>query len=121
MRNSCWAMLLLIPGMAGAAGVSFDAVDINRDAGTNPAVAMFVLLVANVAYSLLSVLSVAAVAICTPRIEKPWALLGAALVNPLYKEVLRWVRFRATVCELLRIRYEDTFLPMSAWVHAKRY
>ena len=88
---------------------------------TNPAVAMFVLLVANVAYSLLSVLSVAAVAICTPRIEKPWALLGAALVNPLYKEVLRWVRFRATVCELLRIRYEDTFLPMSAWVHAKRY
>jgi cellulose synthase/poly-beta-1,6-N-acetylglucosamine synthase-like glycosyltransferase len=88
---------------------------------TNPAVAMFVLLVANVAYSLLSVLSVAAVAICTPRIEKPWALLGAAVVNPLYKEVLRWVRFRATVCELLRIRYEDTFLPMSAWVHAKRY
>lgn len=40
MRNSCWAVLLLIPGVAAAGGVSFEAIDINRDAGTNPAVAM---------------------------------------------------------------------------------
>ena len=88
---------------------------------TNWPVAIFALVTANVFYSLLSALSVAAVALCTPRIEKPWALLGASFLNPVYKEILRWVRIRATVCELLRIRYEDTFLPMSAWVHAKRY
>jgi cellulose synthase/poly-beta-1,6-N-acetylglucosamine synthase-like glycosyltransferase len=86
-----------------------------------PAVAAFVLLASFAAYSLLSLLSVAAVAWCCPRVEKPWALAGASLTAPLYKEVLRWVRAWATVCELLRIRYEDTFLPSSAWTYARRY
>ncbi len=88
-----------------------------HDAG----LAVFVLGVSFAAYSLLSLLSVAAVALCCPRVEQPWALAGASLLNPFYKEVLRWVRCYATVCELLRVRYEDTFLPSSAWVHARRY
>ncbi|MBL8753110.1 MAG: glycosyltransferase [Planctomycetes bacterium] len=86
-----------------------------------PAVAAFVLLVSFAAYSLLSLASVAAVAWCCPRVEKPWSLAGASLLAPFYKEVLRWVRAWATVCELLRIRYEDTFLPSSAWTYGRRY
>jgi hypothetical protein len=72
-------------------------------------------------FSLLSLASVAAVAICCPRVEKPWSLAAASLLNPFYKEVLRWVRVKATVCEILRIQYEDTFLPSSAWIYARRY
>ena len=41
--------------------------------------------------------------------------------TPVYKEGLRWVRLKATLCEILRINYEDTFLPQSAWVYAPRY
>ncbi|HEX6810793.1 MAG TPA: glycosyltransferase [Planctomycetota bacterium] len=87
----------------------------------NAAVAVFVLLVCLVGYMFLSLLAVAAVAFCVPHVEKPWSLAGAALWTPLYKEALRWVRLRATLCEILRIKYEDTFLPESAWVYAPRY
>jgi hypothetical protein len=40
---------------------------------------------------------------------------------PWYKGLLRWVRFRAVIMELVRIRYEDPFLPAAAWQNAPRY
>jgi len=55
------------------------------------------------------------------RIHKPLSLLAPALLTPLYKEGLRWVRVKAIVMELLRVRYEDPFLPDSAWRHAPRF
>ena len=55
------------------------------------------------------------------RVERPEHLIGAALATPFLKGVLRWARFRATLYELLRVRYEDPFLPETAWVHAPRY
>ncbi|HZN40938.1 MAG TPA: glycosyltransferase family 2 protein [Planctomycetota bacterium] len=87
----------------------------------SPAVAVFVLSVCFVFYCMLSLGAVAAVAYCSPHVEKPWSLAGAALWTPIYKEGLRWVRLKATLCEILRINYEDPFLPKSAWVYAPRY
>jgi len=53
------------------------------------------------------------------RLEWPLVLWSAFL--PFYKEYLRWVRLRATIHELFRIHYEDTFLPDSAWRCAPRW
>ena len=48
-------------------------------------------------------------------------MLGAALVTPFYKGYLRWVRLRATLYELARFRYEDAYLPYSAYANAPRW
>jgi poly-beta-1,6-N-acetyl-D-glucosamine synthase len=85
------------------------------------AVASFLLVMIFGVYVALSLASLGAVALATPRIERPRALILAAILNPFYKEALRWVRLRATIYEILRIRYEDPFLPDSAWIYAKRY
>ena len=78
-------------------------------------------LVSTAAYIALSCLSLAALAQVSTRITEPWALWKAALVTPFYKALFRWVRFKAFAYELLRIRYEDSYLPDSAWAHAPRW
>lgn len=61
-----------------------------------------------------------AVAISERR-RAEWSLPVWAVLQPFYKEYLRWVRLRATMHELFRYRYEDTFLPDSAWRCAPRW
>jgi cellulose synthase/poly-beta-1,6-N-acetylglucosamine synthase-like glycosyltransferase len=70
---------------------------------------------------LLSLAALGAIACLCTRIQDPGRLVGAALAAPWYKEVLRWVRFKATVFDLLRLDYEDRYLPQSAWAHAPRW
>ena len=81
----------------------------------------FVTFVSTCAYVALSVLSLVVLAQVSERIQDPWALWKAALVTPFYKALFRWVRFKAFVYELMRIRYEDSYLPDSAWAHAPRW
>jgi hypothetical protein len=87
----------------------------------SPWLLLFVFFVMGFVNMSLSLLSLASVARVCKRIIDPGALIGAALASPFYKGFLRWVRFRALVMELLRVRYEDPYLPASAWVHAPRY
>ncbi|MFO0984873.1 MAG: glycosyltransferase family 2 protein [Planctomycetota bacterium] len=54
------------------------------------------------------------------RLEHPARLLWVAILTPFYKSLLRWVRFRALVLEVLRLRYEDPFLPRTVWREAPR-
>jgi len=84
-------------------------------------VLLFVMLFCGALYTALSVLPLLAIPLVNERIHKPLSLLAPALLTPLYKEGLRWVRVKAIVMELLRVRYEDPFLPDSAWRHAPRF
>lgn len=76
---------------------------------------------ATLGYALLSLLSLAFLARIEARIERPWALVPAALTFPFYASVLRWVRVRAFFRELFQTKYEDSFLPDSAWANAPRF
>ena len=60
-------------------------------------------------------------AIVSRRLHRPASMLVPAVLMPFYKELLRWVRIRAVVMEILRIRYEDPFLPDHAWRQAPRF
>ena len=85
-------------------------------------VTWLVIMTASVAvYSLLSAVSLGFVALIEDRIERPRQLLPAALLFPFYSGVLRWVRVRAFYRELFQTRYEDSFLPASAWANAPRF
>jgi biofilm PGA synthesis N-glycosyltransferase PgaC len=82
---------------------------------------LFVLMASTAFYTLLSILPLVCIGAITDRIKRPWSMLEAALVTPIYKAFLRWVRVRAMLFELLRIRYEDSFLPEKVWTHAPRW
>jgi cellulose synthase/poly-beta-1,6-N-acetylglucosamine synthase-like glycosyltransferase len=61
-------------------------------------------------------------AVCiSERRRQEWPLVLWSPLLPFYKEFLRWVRLQATVKELLRVGYEDPFLPESAWRCAPRW
>jgi len=64
--------------------------------------------------------TLAAVGISERR-RQEWTLVAWSALLPFYKEWLRWVRLRATVHEMLRLHYEDVFLPDSAWRCAPRW
>ena len=55
------------------------------------------------------------------RFTNPWALVPAALILPFYKELFRMVRIRALVLELLRVKYEDSYIPRASYAHAPRF
>jgi cellulose synthase/poly-beta-1,6-N-acetylglucosamine synthase-like glycosyltransferase len=80
----------------------------------------FVMVVSFVAYALLSMIPALCIRIVSTRVRRQWPLIEAALVTPIYKGMLRWVRVKAIVLELLRIGYQDGYLPEKAWVHAPR-
>jgi cellulose synthase/poly-beta-1,6-N-acetylglucosamine synthase-like glycosyltransferase len=82
---------------------------------------LFVMAVCTSIYAVLSLAALLALGGLTDRISNPMRLFPAALLTPIYKGVLRWVRFRAIVMELLRVRYADAFLPETAWNNAPRY
>ncbi len=90
-------------------------------AWTSPWVLATVLVVASAVNVALSLFALAVVARVCERIVEPSKLLGAALLTPFYKGFFRWVRLRAIVYEALRYRYDDPYLPQSAWAHAPRY
>jgi hypothetical protein len=64
--------------------------------------------------------TLAAVAISERRRDE-WRLVPWSILLPFYKEYLRWIRLKATIHEILRIHYEDPFLPDSAWRCAPRW
>lgn len=86
-----------------------------------PVLFAVVLAISYLIYSGLAVLSLVGFSMVSTRLERPWSLLFAAIISPLYKEVFRWVRLKALFMELLRLKYKDSFLPDSAWHHAPRY
>ncbi len=82
---------------------------------------LFVLVASTAFCTLLSMLPLVCIGAITDRIKRPWSMLEAAILTPAYKSFLRWVRVRALVLELLRISYEDSFLPETVWTHAPRW
>ena len=85
------------------------------------AVWSFVVLTSWALYTLLAPLPLIAIALVSERTRDVHRLVGPALLMPFYRALMRWVKIRALVLELLRVRYEDSFLPDTAWSHAPRY
>jgi len=83
--------------------------------------ALFILAISLVIYSAISLFSVFAVRGISNRFPNPWSLVPAALIMPFYKELFRLVRIRALVLELLRVRYEDAYIPRASYAHAPRF
>ncbi|MHC4787739.1 MAG: glycosyltransferase family 2 protein [Planctomycetota bacterium] len=81
----------------------------------------FVLIGCYLFYSLLTFVTLALAISMSERRRHEWWLLQYACVYPLYKGVLRWVRFYALVTETLRLRYRDPYLPETAYDHAERW
>jgi len=81
----------------------------------------FVLAVSYLLYAGLALFSLAAIAVMSERSPRISTLVVPALLSPFYREIMRWVRFRALVMELLRLSYKDSYLPDSAWMHTPRY
>lgn len=82
---------------------------------SDPWMLFFVLVVAE-SLCVAGSIATALAAVCiSERRRQEWPLVLWSILLPFYKEYLRWVRLRATIHEILRIRYEDTFLPDWVW------
>ncbi len=54
------------------------------------------------------------------RKQEMWYLMTVPIM-PFYKEFFRWVRIYAITLELLRVNYENSFLPKSSWNNTKKW
>ena len=81
----------------------------------------FVSIVSLFGYTLLSLSTLIGLRFLTDRAPPIRTLVLPALVLPIYKEWLRWVRVRAFAEELLLVRVEDGFLPTTAWANKARF
>ena len=81
----------------------------------------FVTLTSITLYMCLAPLPLIAIAIVSDRTKDVHELIGAAFVMPFYRMLMRWVKIRALLREIFRTKYEDSFLPSSAWRNAPRY
>jgi cellulose synthase/poly-beta-1,6-N-acetylglucosamine synthase-like glycosyltransferase len=86
-----------------------------------PWVLLFVMLVALTVCSIASAATTLAAVAISERRRDEWRLVPWSILLPFYKEYLRWIRLKATIHEILRIHYEDPFLPDSAWRCAPRW
>lgn len=80
-----------------------------------PFLALFVLGVSVVGYTLLSLAATGLVRRLVPGLGTWRELLAPALAGPWYREILRWGRVRTLYAELLGLRGPDPFLPQTAW------
>lgn len=72
-------------------------------------------------YTLVIAFSLSVALSVTNRWREDWPLLLITPVFPIYGWILRVTRIWAYALELLRVDYEDPFLPQSAWRHAPRW
>ena len=52
--------------------------------------------------------------------QEVWYLMTVPLM-PFYKEIFRWVRIYAITLELLRVNYDNSFLPQSSWRNTDKW
>lgn len=72
-------------------------------------------------YALISAFSLAVSLQITQRWREDWSLMFAIPLFPFYGWTLRLARIWTYVLEMLRIDYEDPFLPQSAWRNTRRW
>jgi len=82
---------------------------------------LFVALLTYGAHAVLALGLVVVLRLVSENAPPPEKLLVPALLLPLYKEALRWVRARALLAEVLGLGMEHSFLPTSAWAHKPRF
>lgn len=87
----------------------------------SPLLTACVLGVSYFAYLASALVSVAAGLALSERREAELHLFKWTFFFPIYKEIFRWVRIYSMLLELLRVNYEDAYLPGSAWRNAPRW
>ncbi len=81
----------------------------------------FVLIACYVFYTCLTFLTLLVAISFSERRRQEWWLLQYAALFPLYKGMLRWVRFYGLVMETLRLKYRDPYLPDTAYDNIERW
>lgn len=66
-------------------------------------------------YLLLTAVSIGGVLYYSERREQEWFLLTYIPFFPIYKEIFRWIRIYANLCETFRWKYQESYLPKSGY------
>lgn len=72
-------------------------------------------------YAFSAMLSTTAALLISHAPAAEWTAVVDGLWFPFYKSVFRWVRIYSTVLSVLRINYEDSYMPQTAWRNAPRW
>lgn len=82
---------------------------------------LFIYPIGYAAYSVTSFITLGVPIILSERRSQEWPLIFWTALFPLYKGLLRIIRLYALILETLRVNYEETYLPASAWFNAPRW
>lgn len=86
-----------------------------------PVILIFVFIIAYFVYAASALLTVTAALLLSERRREEWPLLLSVPAFPPYKGLLRLVRLYALVMEIVRVNYEQSYLPESAWRNTRRW
>ena len=72
-------------------------------------------------YALTSLITIGVPIFLSERRHEEWPLIFWTPLFPLYKGFLRWIRLYSLVLEILRVNYDDPYLPQSAWRNTEKW
>lgn len=87
----------------------------------SPELLLFIFPISHVVYTLTTFLTVGIPLLLSERRRDERSLLFWIPLFPFYRGVLRWVRLYALTLEVLRVNYEVSYLPESAWRNTPRW
>ncbi len=86
-----------------------------------PAILVFAIIIMYFIYIAVSILSVGVAISTSERAREEINLLAFTPLFPLYKGFFRWVRLYSFLLEYLRLNYEQSYLPESAWRNTRKW
>ena len=87
----------------------------------HPALLIFALVISYVVYVFIAFISYMSSLLYSERPAEEATLIPTLLLFPMYKSLFRWVRVAALIMEMLRINYEEGYLPSSAWRNQRKW
>lgn len=88
---------------------------------SDPKLMVFILAVCHVMYWICALITAASAISFSKRRALEWTLLLKTFWFPSYKGLFRWVRLYALTLEFLRINYDESYLPQTAWRNTPKW
>ena len=82
---------------------------------------LFILAFCHVVYWVCALITAGSAISFSKRRAQEWPLLLKAFWFPSYKGMFRWVRLYALTLEFLRINYDESYLPQTAWRNTPKW
>ena len=86
-----------------------------------PIILVFAIVIMYFVYLAVSLLSLTTAGVTSERVHYDLQLLPYTVLFPFYKSLFRWVRLYALSLEAMRVNYEQSYLPESAWRNSQRW